>query len=124
MRAGSGHQGVNTKIFHENKNLDVLLCYRRTVLDNLNPASSSSKFRKDRLDSGIKWPKMPIFGRKRLTKLFADGVKKLLYKLVKSDCRWYFWVLRSEWSKKWQKMIILRGGGIKWLKNPFLVGGG
>ena len=62
MRAGSGHQGVNTKILHENLNLDVLLCYRRSVLDNLNPASSSSKFRKDRLDSGIKWRKMPISG--------------------------------------------------------------
>ena len=95
----------------------MLLCYRRTVLDNLDPASSSSKFRKDRLDSGIKWRKMPISGRRGLTKLSADGVKELLYTLVKSDWRWYFWVLRSEWSKKWQKMIILRGGGIKWRKK-------
>ena len=79
------------------------LCYRRTVLDNLNPASSSYKFRKDRIDSGMKWRKMLIFGRRGLTKLFADGVKKLLYTLVKFDWRWYFWVLRSEWSKKWQK---------------------
>ena len=82
MRAGSGHKGVNMKIFHENKNLYVLLCYRRTVLDNLNPASSSSKFRKDRLDSGIKWRKIPSSGRRGLTKLSADGVKELLYKLV------------------------------------------
>ena len=59
----------------------------------------------------------PISGRRGLTKISADGVKKLLYKLVKSDWRWYFWVLRSEWSKKWQKMIILRGGGIKWRKK-------
>ena len=66
------------------------------------------------------WHKMaqkPISGRRGLTKLSADGVKELLYKLVKSDWRWYFWVLRSEWSKKWEKMIILRGGGIKWRKK-------
>ena len=86
----------------------MLLCYRRTVLDNLDPASSSSKFRKDRLDSGIKWRKMPISGRRGLTKLSADGVKELLYTLVKSDWRWYFWVLRSAWSKKCQKKAIFR----------------
>ena len=58
-----------------------------------------------------------IFGKTGLTKISADGVKKLLYTLIKSDWRWFFWVVRSEWSKKWQKMIILRVGGIKWRKK-------
>ena len=42
-----------------------------------------------------------ISGRRELTKIFVDRVKELLYKPIKSDWRWFFWVVRSDWSKKW-----------------------
>ena len=42
-----------------------------------------------------------ISGRRGLSKILVDRVKELLYKLIKSNWRWYFLVLRSEWSKKW-----------------------
>ena len=67
---------------------------------------------------------MLIFGRRGLTKLSADRVKKLLYTLVKSYWRWYFWALRSEWSKKVAKNDHFAGWWHKWLKNTFLVEGG